>query len=217
MSCGYQWIFISAHGSAKPSGASYIIKRLNSDEQQVLVHVDEINSFRGEGVYKRTRSGKQATQSVSAEEQAPAAVKSRKKKSEVEMIMAEQDHSDHGKRYLVMWSGEDDEGERWPCSWELQEDMDCDERVAEFKMTSKAVRKERLQQATEAGITDVLEESSDEEGDSSSENEEEEGIAGVEEVRREVMAMQQEDCSMCKDCFHLCRKSLAAVAHAEDV
>ena len=116
---------------------------------------------------KRTRSSKQAAHNVPDEEQAPTTTKSKKRKSEVEMIMAEQDHNDHGRRYLVMWSGEDDEGERWPCSWELQEDMDCDERVAEFMMTPKAVRKERLEQAAEAGITDVLEESSDEEGDSS--------------------------------------------------
>ena len=54
--------------------------------------------------------------------------------------------------------------------------------VAEFTMSSKAVRKERLEQAAEAGITDGLEESSDDEGDSSSENEEEDGIAGVEET-----------------------------------
>ena len=63
----------------------------------------------------------------------------------------------------------------------------------------------------------MLEESSDEEGGSSSENEEEDDVAGVETVRREIMAMQQEDCSMCKDCFHLCIKSVAAVAYAEDV
>ena len=39
----------------------------------------------------------------------------------------------------------------------------------------------------------------------------------MEEVGREIMAMQQEDDSMCEDCFHLCRKRVAAVTHAKDV
>ena len=108
----------------QPLGTSYIIKRSNSDKQRVLVHVDEIISLRGGGVCKRSRSGKQGAQNVPTEEQALAIPKSRKNKSRVEMFMAERDHNDHGKRYLVVWSGESDEGKR-----KLQEDMDCDERA----------------------------------------------------------------------------------------
>ena len=141
---------------AQPSGTSYVIKRQNSDEKQVLVHVDEINAFRPPGVYKRTRSGNQQAGGAAVPSAATKVSKSTKAKSTVEQVLAEEDHAVYGKRYLIQWSGADGSGNGWKCSWEKQEDMDCDERVADFMVASGAERAKRWGAALALGIVNVL-------------------------------------------------------------
>ena len=78
---------------------------------------------------------------------AAKASKSTKSKSEVQLIMAEENHEEYGKRYLIQWSGVDSLGDAWKCTWEKQADMDCDERVADFMMSSWNVQKDGKQQS----------------------------------------------------------------------
>ena len=122
-------------------------------------------------------------------------------KSAVEVVLAEEDHEEHGKRYLIRWSGTDASGQAWKCSWEKQTDMDCDERIADFMMASSAERAKRWEAARALGIEDALAES--EEYDSSDE-EASEVVAAVE-------------CHTCAECCRECARSVASVKHSADV
>ena len=122
-------------------------------------------------------------------------------KSAVEVVLAEEDHEEHGKRYLIRWSGTDASGQAWKCSWEKQADMDCDERIADFMMASSAERAKRWEAARALGIEDALAES---EEDDSSDEEASEVVAAVE-------------CHTCAECCRECARSVASVKHSADV
>ena len=186
---------------AQPSGTSYVIKRQNSDEKQVLVHVDEINAFRPPGVYKRTRSCKQQAGGAVVPSAATKANKSTKAKSTVEQVLAEEDHAAYGKRYLIRWSGVDASGNGWKCLWEKQEDMECDERVSDFMMASGAERATRWEAALALGVVDML----TAEAEDSSEGEASDAAGAVTE------------CYACTECCRECAVGVAAVKDSVNV
>ena len=152
--------------AAHPSGTSYWIKRQNSDEQRVLVHVDELNEFRTERLTrlqaKLLKEGKTAASPPSdegsdGEEEEPPAKKGKKQKAVVQSVMAEREGADGRTQYLLRWAGLDPKGKSWECSWEPSENLDCDERISEWLMVSSEEAARRAATAEAMGIVDHLE------------------------------------------------------------
>jgi len=158
-----------------PSGTSYWIKRQHSDESQVLVHVDQLNAFCTERVTRSTAAklkkerqqaapaaGAAAAPAVAAAapqeselpQPAAAAPKVTKAKFVVKQVAAER-LLDGKKQLLLEWMDGPKKGGRWKCTWEPLANLDCDERVSEWMMTSKAEKQRRRQAAELIGIDDA--------------------------------------------------------------
>ena len=59
------------------------------------------------------------------------------------------------KQLLLEWRDGPKKGGRWKCTWEPLAYLDCDERVSEWMMTSKAEKQRRKQAAELIGIDDA--------------------------------------------------------------
>ena len=85
---------------------------------------------------------------------AAAAPKVTKAKFVVKQVAAER-LLDGKKQLLLEWRDGPKKGGRWKCTWEPLANLDCDERVNEWMMTSKAEKQRRRQAAELIGIDDV--------------------------------------------------------------
>ena len=62
---------------------------------------------------------------------------------------------DGKKQLLLEWKDGPKGGGRWKCTWEPLANLDCDERVGEWMMTSKAEKQRRMHAAELIGIDDA--------------------------------------------------------------
>ena len=129
---------------ALANGVSYTLKRKGSDEAEVKVHVDDINSF------KRWPDKQQAVTPEEAE--APEKTDSTARKFKVAEIMDERGRNTGAHQYLIRWDGAQEDGVDWECSWQSSDDLDCHMMLMEWEMATAQQKGKKRNRAKQIGV-----------------------------------------------------------------
>ena len=127
------------------NGVSYKLKRTGSGEQEVKVHVDDMNSF-------KRWSGAELREAEAYKPELKSEASSTKKKYGVAEIMDEKDRETDHHQYLVRWGGRKENGEEWECSWRPATDLDCHLLIMEWEMTTAQQKGRKRKRAKEMGV-----------------------------------------------------------------
>ena len=109
-----------------------------------MVHIDHLRK------YNPTPS----TQ-PSLDQQDKKAAKKHSRRWVVDKIMSEKQCRNGSTRqlqYLIKWSGEDEGGAGYSCSWEPAENLECPEKINEWQQLRLKQKSERLKEARKIGV-----------------------------------------------------------------
>ena len=125
---------------ALENGVSYRIKRSGSDELEVKVHVDDINSFKR----WNAEGPSQMEAEISDKEEGH---ESAKQKFQVAKVMDERGKGTKQHEYLMQWDGQQEDGTSWKCTWCHEKDLDCHLLIMDWEMANAQERGKRRKEA----------------------------------------------------------------------